>query len=360
MNDLAHPATALKALQASDPTQPAGAFYIQSSIGSTDWVLARRNINGREVVRLAHKSGALDQLWTREDDPRGGYFLTNLETNTVLTWHGRGIECTLEAKNLGDPHQLWVTAGGQWAYICAPNWNQTLNVFGYSYGEGNGIGLWEISGGQPNELWMYVAERGEVKVESITYDMNAARLNLGLAPTQCLATAVDNRMGAIVLDTNVELQRVVSNSRQLTYSDSSAKTIKIAQTLGYKLGIEKIVEVSNQMAMETSTTSTITFGDQKVQTTSNADKVTVRVQVPPKSVCEYAVRVYYGSVTVPYTAQVSRTLPNGSKEYTNIVGTYTNVNMIKYDIQANDVTSGTPKPLQAIAPAAAEREPAHA
>ena len=359
MTEQAHPAAALKALQASDPTPPAGAFYIQSCIDNSDWVLARKHIGGKEVVRLAHKSGALDQLWTREDDPRGGYFLTNLQTNTVLEWHGRGVECTLEPRSLGQPHQLWVTvARDKWFFICAPNWNQTLNVFGSSYNEQNGIGQWEVSGGQYNELWMYVPDRGEVKVESINYDMASARLNLGLAPTLCLATAVDNRAGAIMIDTNVELQRTISNSRQLTYGDSSANTVKIAQTLGFKLGIEKIVEVSNQMAVETTTTSTITFGDQRVQSMNNNDKVSVRVQVPPRSLCEFAVRVYYGSVTVPYTAKVSRVLPNGSKETSDIVGTYTNVNMIKYDIQATDMTSGTPKPLQAPAPAV--REPAHA
>jgi hypothetical protein len=333
-------------------------FYLRSAADNKDWVLAVKD-NGYDV-QVQHLSGAPSQLWYLEDDVRGGYFLRNIRNDKVLMYTGgQGDKVVVVDKNLALTAQLWRDDWqGAWDCITAyNNWQQKVNVAGGpGYDESRAIVLWEYSGGAPNEIWQFQADSGLMKVESITYDMSQAKLNLAIPPSVCAATAVDNRAGTTAMDTTVELSRTISNSRQFSYSQSSSTTFKIAEKLGSKLGIEKIVEVSGEIAVERSTTDSVTLGQQSSQTFTASDKVAVRVQVPPKSQFEYMIRVYYGSVSVPYTATVSRMTPAG-KVTEQVTGIFTDVNMVKYDIQATDVSGAMPKMAGALAAPSGVREP---
>jgi len=326
------------------------AFYIQSEVGNSDWVLSR---NPDNQVRLAHKTGAIGQLWMREDDPRGGFFLVNAENGQVLNQtRPQGGEVTLEPKRLGNAAMLWSVEPyrGQWSGINAFNdWEQKLNLAGNGpYDESTRVILWEYSNKAPNECWQLIPDTGLIAVESITYDMSQARVSR-VEPALCEATSIDNRRGEVTLETSVKLARSVTSSRQFSSSTATSETVRIAEKVGVKLVVEKIVEFSGEMAVERTTGKTTTFGEQSTQTTTVSDEVTVAVKVPPHVRYEYMVRISYGKVSVPYSAQVSRVLPDNTKAYSDISGVYTNVSSTNYDIVAVDVTSGVARPAETLA-----------
>lgn len=343
-------ASAPAALQADKPT----AFYLQSQVHSSDWVLAR-NADGK--VRLAHKNGSIGQLWMREDDPRGGFFVVNVGSGEVLCrTRLQGGEVVLKAKSLADSAMLWKIdpfGGGTWLGLTTfDDWEQKLNLAGNGpYNENSSVIVWEYSRGAPNERWQIVPDTGLITVESITYDMPRAQVS-HLDPALCEATVIDNLAGAIAIETSVELARSVSVSRQFTYTHQTSDTLKIATKLGSKLSVDKIAEVSGEISVERTKGTTITFGQQTTESTLVSDKLTVRVTVPPRTRYEYMVRVSYGRVSVPYTATLSRVLPNGTTERSEVKGIYTNVNSTRYDIVAVDVSGGAPRTVQTLAPPA--------
>jgi hypothetical protein len=345
-----------KAFSESDTPVEPGAFYIQSNIGNSNWVLTATPVAGVQRVRLARKTGALTQLWMRQDDPRGGCFLKNVGTGLVLEWHGRGVECTLERMDEGQPHQLWVpSAWGNWMALYAVNWNQALNVFGNSWDQNNGIGLWEFSGGQPNEIWQLNPEHGAITVESMTYDMSRAKVDLSVPPALNVGTAVDNRDGSLEIKTTVKLNRRVTTSRRVTYDERSQSMLRTLTTLGFKAGFGNIVEVTGSTAVETQVTKEVSYNETSAQTTTVDSTISTEVRVPAHAQFEFAILVRYGRVDVPYTAVVSRALPGGGTERSELTGIYTNIDMIRQEVVSHDITGDTPKPAQLVA-TSAERE----
>jgi len=358
-------------------TIPQGAFYIRLK-GAQDVVVAKQppgyegsvfratmpdgGVYGQPTVQTQTRSGSIDQLWTRGEGTKDANRFIHVATGLALRWNGRGQPLTLAPMMLNDKQQLWYPedAGNSLLKLFAVEWNQAMNVLGNGpYGVYRGVGLWEYSGGQDNELWELFAETSLVSVESITYDTAKASVNLSLAPTVGVATAVDNRKGVSPLTVNVELQRSMTSSKQFSYSDSSATALKVAQTIGVKGGIDKVIEVSEQTVIESTATRTITLGDTTAQSITTSDKLTVGVTVAPGMRYQYAVMVSYGQVTVPYTATLARARPDKTIERTQVSGIYTGVNMVKFDIVATDITDGAAKPLQGTPPIVV-REPAHA
>ena len=339
---------------AQDDPRPV-AFYIQSEVHNSDWVLSR---NAQGKVRLAHKDGAIGQLWMREDDPRGGFFLVNAETGEVMCQTRlQGGEIVLKAKSLSDSAMLWRQEDyrGPWKGLNAlRDWEQKLNLAGNGpYNENSVPILWEYSNKSPNECWQLIPDTGLITLESITYDMKQAQVSR-VQPFLCQATSVDARQSGIPINTTVELVRSITVTRQFSYSESVSKSLKIAEKLGVKVKIKEIVEVSPEVSVEHSTATTTTYLEQTSQSTTASDKVSMQVQVPARTRYEFMVRVAYGKVTVPFTATIARVLPTGATQRDTITGRYTNVNSINYDIFAVDVTSGVARPAETLpAPAGA-------
>src|SRR5690242_3349373 len=67
---------------------PAKPFYIQSRIGGGDWVLAV----DRYTAVLRHRKAGIEHLWKAIPDPRGGSFLTHIESGLVLVAPRRNPE----------------------------------------------------------------------------------------------------------------------------------------------------------------------------------------------------------------------------------------------------------------------------
>ena len=334
------------------------AFYIQSEVHNADWVLSR-NADGK--VRLAHKDGSIGQLWMREDDPRGGFFLVNAEKGEVLCQtHLQGGEVTLKTKNLSDSAMLWRLENwrGPWKGINSfRDVEQKLNLAGNGpYNETSIPIVWEYSRQSPNECWQMIPDTGLISLESITYDLKQAQVGR-VQPFVCQGTSVDARKSDIPINATVELARSTSVTRQFSYSDSVSKSLKLAEKLGVKIKIKEIVEVSPEVSSEQTIATTTTYLEQTSQGTTASDRISMQVSVPPKKHYEFMVRVAYGKVSVPFTATIARVLPTGATQRDTITGTYTNVNAINYDIVAVDVTSGTAQPAQTLSPSGAAALP---
>ena len=328
-------------------------FYIQSEVHNADWVLSR---NAQGKVRLAHKDGSIGQLWMREDDPRGGFFLVNAENGEVMCQtHLQGGEITLKARNLSDSAMLWRLENwrGPWKGLNSlRDLEQKLNLAGNGpYNENTVPILWEYSYQSPNECWQLIPDTGLITLESITYDLKQAQVGR-VQPFVCQSTSVDARQSGIPINTTVELVRSVSVTRQFSYSDSVSKSLKIAEKLGVKIKIKEIVEVSPEVSSEQSIATTTTYLEQTSQGTTASDRISMQVTVPARKRYEFMVRVAYGKVSVPFTATIARVLPTGATQRDTVKGTYTNVNAINYDIVAVDVTSGTAQPAQTLTPPA--------
>jgi hypothetical protein len=346
MDDNLPPIAAIRtAPAASDAPVDPGAFYIQSNIGNSNWVVAATVVNNEWQVRLARKNGSLGQLWLREDDPRGGCYLKNVgRDGQVLQWNGRGVPCTIVPKDESQPHQLWVPSDwGSWKALYAVNWNQALNVFGYTWDQNNGIGLWEFSGGQPNEIWQLNAENGAITLESMTYDMSRAKVDLSVPPVLNVATTVDNRSGSVPIVAKVKLDRKVTTSRRIVHDTSSETVVRTLTTLGFKGSFEGIVEVSGSTAVERTVTDKLHINDTKMNSNTIQTTLSTEVPVPAHAYFSFAILVRYGRVDVPYTAVVSRVLPGGGKETSTITGTYTNIDMTVQEVIGTDITDGKPK-----------------
>jgi hypothetical protein len=148
------------------PPDPKQGFYIQSKIGLSDWVLTA-STDGKFVhLTQISKDIDLNQLWHKEDDPRGGFFLYNFGTRKVLQrTTSQGGQVELIERNNSDINQLWrQETWDSWIGInTLVDWEQKLNVSGgRPYNETTPIILWEYSRGGENESWRFVPAIGTI------------------------------------------------------------------------------------------------------------------------------------------------------------------------------------------------------
>ncbi|WP_315836204.1 hypothetical protein [Bradyrhizobium prioriisuperbiae] len=329
------------------PTKP---FYIMSKIGRSNWVLT---ITPQGAVVLQALTSTADQIWTATPDPRGGAFLRHVSTGLVLACGVIKIfgmqypGGPLKAVNISsaDATQLWRAEdlGDNWAGINTfLNWEAKINVYGSNVHGTIGVFHWD--GGADNEEWRLVTELGEVTVDSVDYDMTKAVADLGMPPSHCAVTTVDNTLGGKDITSTYSLARTVTTQRSITNSQSDTIGHKYTQTFSIKGGIEKVVEVSASASFEESDSKTISLTDQKINTDTVTDTITTQVSVPAGKKYAYHVVVYYGKVSVPYTAHMTfqSSTPGAKPVKLTTQGIFTGVNKTNNEIVVRDITSAQP------------------
>ena len=329
------------------PTKP---FYIMSKIGGSNWVLTPAPDG---AILMRQLTGTIDQLWTATPDPRGGSFLRHVSTGRVLACQVQLVFSMpmpagpLQSTNLNgsDPKQLWrrEDLGGGWSGINAfLNWEGKVNVYDSNVLFANTVGIFHWDGGAPNEEWNLVEENGEVTVDSVTYDMAKAVADLGIPPSQGTAITVDNSAGGTPVTSTYSLSRTVTTQTSITHSESDTTGQKYTQTFSVKGGISKIVEVSASTSFEESSSKTISLTDQKTNTESVTDTVQTQVSVPPGKIYSYNIVVFYGKVTVPYTAKSTfhSSTPGAAPVTITTTGVFTGVNSTSSKIAVADITAG--------------------
>jgi hypothetical protein len=330
---------------------PTKRFYIMSKIGGSNWVLT---LAPDGAVLMRQLTGTIDQLWTATPDPRGGAFLRHVSTDRVLAcqlvqkWPiGDVPGGSLVATNLNasDPKQLWrrEDLGGSWSAINAfLDWEGKVNVYDSNVLFANTVGIFHWDGGAPNEEWNLIEETGEITVDSIKYDLAKAVADLGIPPSQNAATTVDNTLGGISAPTTYSLNRTITTQTSVTHSESDTTAQKYTQTFSIKGGIDEIVKVSASASFEESASKTMSLTDQKTNTETVNDSIRVQVAVPPGKIYSLSVLVFYGKVTVPYTAQLtfhSSTVGAAPVPITTN-GLFTGVNSTNSKIVIADITEG--------------------
>jgi hypothetical protein len=250
----------------------------------------------------------------------------------------------LKSANLdsADATQLWRVEdlGSPWVGInTLLNWEGKINVYGSDV---NGtIGIYHWDGGADNEEWDLLQEIGECTVDSVEYHMDKAVADLALPPAHCTATTVDNTKGGTAVKSTYTLARSVTTQRTITNSQSDTTGHKYTQTFSVKGGIDKVVEVSASASFEESDSKTIAFSDQKTNSETVTDTIGTEVNVPAGKKYRYQVVVYYGKVTVPYTATLTfkSSTPGAQPIRITQDGVFTGVNSTNNEIVVVDITS---------------------
>jgi hypothetical protein len=328
-----------------------------SKINRSNWVLT---ITPQGAVVLRPLTSTIDQIWTATPDPRGGAILRHVDTGLVLAcglvtvaWLRNIPGGPLKAVNLdtSDATQLWRAEdlGGNWVGInTLLNWESKINVYGSDVHGTIGVYGWD--GGADNEEWRLVAEIGAITVDSVDYDMTKAVADLGMPPSHCAVTTVDNTLGGTPNTSSYSLVRTVTTQRSITNFESDTTGHKYTQTFSIKGGIGKIVEVSASASFEESDSKTISLTDQKTNTETVTDTISTQVNVPAGKKYAYHVVVYYGKVSVPYTAHStfqSSTIGAAPVKVTT-QGVFTGVNKTNNEIVIRDITSPQPDKQQFV------------
>ena len=327
-----------------------------SKINRSNWVLT---ITPQGAVVLRPLTATIDQIWTATPDPRGGAILRHVDTGLVLACGLASMFGTqfpagpLKAVNLNtsDATQLWRAEdlGDNWAGInTLLNWEAKINVYGSDvHGK---IGVYHWDGGADNEEWRLVTELGAITVDSVDYDMTKAVADLGMPPSHCAVTTVDNTLGGTPVTSTYSLARTVTTQRSITNSESDTSGHKYTQTFSIKGGIDKVVEVSASASFEESDSKTISLTDQKTNTETVTDTISTQVNVPAGKKYAYHVVVYYGKVNVPYTAHSTfqSSTTGAAPVSVTTQGVFTGVNKTNNEIVIRDITSPQPDKQQLV------------
>jgi len=315
-------------------------FYIVSKIGNLNYVLTADD-SGNMAMRPF--DGTIEQLWKAQDSGRGGAYLQLVKSGLCLAGNRDTRILKMMALDIHTSDQLWrvENLGNPWAGInCSGDWELKINVYGSDL---NGrIGLYGWDGGHDNEKWLIQKENGQVTVDSIQYDLGSAASDLiGHPPSHCTEIVIDNSGGGTLVTNTYELERSVTKTRSFTKSESETTSQKYTQTYTVSGGFDKIVEVSASGSFEESHSSTMSWSSEMKDSKTDTDKLSTQVSVPPGKKYSCHIIVYYGKVTVPYTAHLTfhPSIPGTSPVPFTSTGVFTGVNSTRYEIVIKDVTS---------------------
>jgi hypothetical protein len=137
-----------------------------------------------------------------------------------------------------------------------------------------------------------------------------------------------------------QLSHKLVTSRTFTHSRSDTATHELAMNFSISGGLDGLVTVSESMTVTESRSSTVTYGDENTHSEEKEMQTTEHFDVPPGKHYLYTLRIYNGTVSVPYTAHmVFKPNVHSRRDYEfDIHGTYTGVNAYKAEIVVTDIT----------------------
>jgi hypothetical protein len=337
----------------SDTVSPT-LYVIQSKINSSDWVLTVKGDNN-DSLRLNHNTVDPRQLWVREDDAaRGGFFLRNPFVDRCLrAGSSQGGQLTMASKNMGDAEFIWrKEQGDNWGCLNKlSDWEQKMNVAGNGpYNENTPIIQFSYDRGSDHELWKLVQYDPNFGPTAVTYDEGAQHLALG-EPITADVTNLDNRSSTARLNATVTLHTTTQKTETHSVSDTTQNTLSAAQTFGAKFSVEKVFEVSESGTVTATQSTSRTIGDQTSVSTTIDISASANIMVEPGKSYNVSLMARHCTLTVPYTATVTRRAVDGKPgaSYT-ISGTYRYENAYRYDIIVMDTQGGAPVPLAVSSP----------
>jgi hypothetical protein len=336
---------------------PTGPFYIMSQLQSSNYVLVP-NDSG-DQLRLEHSTSTIEQLWKATPDPRGGAFVQHLASGRVLMFDCNPNDVWAAAQRAGgavrlvpldpsDGRQRWGLSEVQSAgnsrvnFTCIVRPYVTLDV--YNSDPNGTVGMWGWAD-TPNQWWLLLPETGEITVDGVSYDLAHAVADLtGIPPQDFAEVAVDNIHGGTDVTTTLELERVLTTTSGITHAESDTTSQTYSQTFSMKGVLSKVFQVSASAKFEESTSKTISLTDEKTESETDDKKVTAQVTVPPGKKYSYHITVYYGKVSVPYTATMTfqSSIPGSAPVPLTMKGMVQNVNAVRNEIVVRDETAPQP------------------
>lgn len=344
------------------PTQP---FYIQSKVGLQDYVLVPGRSDGAKLpVKIEHRTGALDELWTATPDPRGGAYICNLGDLSEVFGSSAGPLCLaidepdrgarvyvekLSAANARQMFEVSKEFGDPWVGVrTLSEYEIGMWIHAYLFiqlrdrnnpdGE---IVAWAFNKGSGDEKvqWNLIPENGELTIKSITYDTDKAVRNLNLPPRFFAADSYENTTDTLQTASK-SFSWQSSKSMSLTTSDSHTSGSAFSQTFGIKGGIKDVVELSSSTTFSSSTSDTKMQTDGKTTTETTINTTNINYSVPPHKSYLYSVKELAGQINVPYTAvgEFKSSVPGVATKTLTINGVFVGVNVYNTMIETKDVT----------------------
>jgi hypothetical protein len=336
----------------SDAVSPT-LYVIQSKISNSDWVLTAKPDDSH--VHLDHNAVDPRQLWVREDDAaRGGFFLRNPFLDRCLrAGSSQGGQVTLAPKSMADAEFIWrKEQGDNWGCLNKlSDWEQKLNVAGNGpYNESTAIIQYGYDRGSDHELWKLVQYDPNFGPTAISYDTGRQQLVLG-EPITADVTNLDNRSSTAQLNATVTLHTTAQKTETHSVSDTTQNTLAVALTFGAKFSIEKVFEVSESGTVTETQSTSRTVGSQSSVSTTIDISASANIVVAPGKNYNVSLMARRCTLTIPYTATVTRRAVNGKPgaSYT-ISGTYRYENAYRYDVVVMDAGNGTSVPHAVSAP----------
>jgi hypothetical protein len=346
------------------PTKP---FYITSRKDFSNWVLEPNPGKLPQSLRLRHRTGTLEQLWSALPDNRDGYYIVNLAEdnasdqqiqNCLAATSSAGVEglgatareLVLAPLDTSDALQLflveqsddpapWVVVRTFRSDVCLEGFNANwgcLNVYG---GDPNRRVIIYRRSGDDDSRWNLVEEDGELTMSSIWYDQEKAVADLSVQPQYFSEKTVRNDS-----DTPLPGKDTISwqnsKSRTLTMSTQHSTGWTFSQNFGIKGGVKDTFEVSEDSTFTTSTSDTETKTDGTTTTETVQSSTEFNYSVPGHKVYRYRMKVSRGKVTVPYTATMNfnSTIPGIPSRKVTIKGEFKGVNVVKSELEITDIT----------------------
>ena len=336
----------------NETTFPNGPFYIQSRIDKSDWAITTDGT----TLKLTPLVGSPEHLWEATPDPRGGSHLKHTVTGKYLTTTTTDLPIPGTSYKVPLPTGFAMAAldpandlqlfrieilDGDWKGInLLFDWQMKVNV--YESDVHGSIVPWKWCDGQDNEEWLIYPETSSVTTESVVYDLKQATTNLNLPPTVSDQSTQDNETGSVPLTGSLNLTMSTTTSRSITNSTSDTKGLVFTQTFGSKGGVDKVFEVSASVSFSESNSTTIGYSDTSVDSKTNTQSTQVNINVPPGKKYQYAILVFNGQCSIPYTAHMLfQSVVPGAPPYRFVsTGIYTGVNAIRSEVSVTDVTEG--------------------
>jgi hypothetical protein len=331
-------------------------YVVQSKIDNIDWVLTVKNGGSTNTAEWTHERCGLHldhnaysdaQLWMKEDDARGGFFLRapTIETTSYpagICLRAGGSQGNggpiLVPKTLADPELVWRKEDGDgWGCLNKlSDWEQKLQAKGDGpYDQNSELCNYEYDDGSDHELWKIVPYTPQYSAAQITY--GEAQLSKG-DPITATSQIFQNHSATTAADFTATLSTSQTKSHTHSVSEGSSKTLSITQAIGAKFTIEKVFEVNETTTFSQATTRSTTIGEQDTISDSVTATSSVKVTVPPSKRYEVALLAHRCTLRAPYTATLTRKKPDGSAGATyTISGEYVYSGAYRYEVAVYDL-----------------------
>ena len=347
-------------------------YVVQSKIGNSDWVLTIKN-SAPNITGWTHQSSGLHidhnsysdaQLWMKEDDPRGGFFLRapTIESSSYPTGicmraggsQGNGGP-SLVPKTMADPELIWrKEQGDDWGCLNKlPDWEQKLQLKGDGpYNDSSELCNYEYDHGSDHELWKLVPYVPQYSAANFVY--GEGQLSKG-DPITATSQVFVNHSATATADFTATLSTSQTKSHTHSVSTSSTNTLTLTQAIGAKFSIDKVLEVNETSTASRALSQSTAVGDQDTVTDTVTASTSVKVTVPPSKSYEVALLANRCTLVAPYTATLTRMKPDGSSGATyTINGQYTYSGAYRYEVAIYDVDAKGNRVANVTQQAAAE------